>query len=102
MCPGNGQVRELTPEEIAQRKAEAEQREREEWQAISYDDAVHDLVRNRYSQQAVEAILNNYIAFPDNPECIREFQELQQYRAECKVLAKQMIDKHQDTGGDSR
>lgn len=88
--------RELTPEEIAQLQAEAEQRERECWQSISYDDAVHDLVRNRYSQQAVEAILNNYIAFPENPEYVEEFRQLQQYRVECKAYVKKKKEEYGD------
>ena len=85
----NGQVRELTPEEIAKRQSEAEQREREEWQNISYDDAVNREIRKRYPQQDVEAILNNYLAFPENPEYVEEFRQLQQYRVECKAYVKQ-------------
>lgn len=105
----NGNVRELTPDEIAQRQAEAEEAEREEWQNISYDDAVNREIRKRYPQQDVEAILNNYLAFPENPEHVEEFRQLQQYRVECKAFVKQMIEKHQGTavttafiGGDSQ
>lgn len=91
----NGDYRELTPEEIAHRQAEAEAEDREYWQSISYDDAVHDLVRKRYSQQAVEAILNNFLAFPENPEYVEEFRQLQAYRVECKSYAKEMKAKYQ-------
>lgn len=81
--------RELTPEEIDNMQAEAEAAEREYWQSISYDDAVNREIRKRYPQQDVEAILNNYLAFPDNPEYVEEFRQLQQYRVECKAYVKQ-------------
>lgn len=79
----------MTSEELAEQQAQAEQAEREYWQSVSYDDAVHDLVRKRYSQQAVEAILNNFLAFPDVEEYVSEFKELQKYRLECKAYVKQ-------------
>ena len=85
----NGVCREMTPEEIASMQAEAEAAEREYWQNISYEDAVHREIRKRYPQQDVEAILNNYLAFPDNSECLAEFRQLQQYRVECKAFVKQ-------------
>lgn len=93
----NGKPVELTPEEIAQRQAEAERQEREYWQSISYDDAVNAEIRKRYPQQDVEAILNNYLAFPENPEYVEEFRQLQQYRVECKAFVRQK--KGDDIGG---
>ena len=91
----NGKMIEITPEEIAQRQAEAEAAEREYWQNISYDDAVNREIRKKYPQQDVEAILNNYLAFPENPEYVEEFRQLQQYRVECKAYAKDMKAKYQ-------
>ena len=92
----NGDYRELTQKEIAQRQAEAEAAEREEWQSISYDDAVNREIRKRYPQQDVEAILNNYLAFPENPEYVEEFRQLQQYRVECKAYVKQKKEEYGD------
>ena len=69
----NGEYIEMTPEEIAKLKSEAEAAERLEWLNISYEDAVHREVRKKYTQQAVEAILNNYLSCPENPEFVREF-----------------------------
>ena len=91
----NGKPVELTTEEIAKLQAEAEAAEREYWQSISYDDAVNAEIRKRYPQQDVEAILNNYLAFPENPEYVEEFRQLQQYRVECKSYAKEMKAKYQ-------
>lgn len=90
----NGKIVEITPEEIAEQQAQAEQAERERWASISYEDGVHREVRKKYTQQAVEAILNNYLSCPENPEFVREFLELQEYRARCKVYVKEMMAKY--------
>ena len=90
----NGNVRELTPEEIAERQAEREEAERLEWLNISYEDAVNKEIRTRYPQQAVEAIINNYLSSPENTEYVREFLELQEYRAKCKLHVRDMMAKH--------
>lgn len=90
--------RELTPEEIAQRQADAEAENRKHWSTISYDDAVNDEIRKRYLQQSVEAIINNYLSSPENTEYVREFLELQEYRAQCKAYAQEMMAKHGNGG----
>lgn len=84
----NGKIVEITPEEIAQQQAQAEQAEREKWLITPYDEAVNNMIRERYPQRAVEAIINNYLAFPENNEYVREFLELQEYRVECKAFVK--------------
>lgn len=53
-----------------------------------YGQKIHQLIRIKYSQRDVEAILNNYISEPDNEKYKAEFLELQAYRAECKKQAK--------------
>ena len=85
----NGEYIEMTPEEIAKFRADAEQAEREHWRTIPYDEAVNNEIRKKYAQRDVEAILNNYLAFPDDEKYISEFKELQKYRAECKAFVKQ-------------
>ena len=45
-------------------------------------------VREKYSQNAVEAIINNYLADPNNTEYVAEFTALQNFRKECKAKAK--------------
>lgn len=90
----NGNVRELTPEEIAQRQAEREAAERAEWLSISYGEAVDREFRKKYLQRDVEAIINNYLADPTNAEYVREFDEMQAYRTQCKAYVKEMFAKY--------
>ena len=79
----------LTAEEISSMEAEQERAEAEYWKNISYGEAVSTEIRKRYTQDQVEAILNNYIAFPDDEEYIREFEQLQEYRLYCKSYVKE-------------
>lgn len=88
------EYRILTEDEIAKMQADAEEAERLEWLNISYEDAVHREVRKKYTQQAVEAIINNCLSCPENTEYVREFLELQEYRAACKVYVKEMMAKY--------
>ena len=45
------------------------------------------IVRERYNQDAVEAIVNNYLANPESEEAIKEMAEMQEWRANAKELA---------------
>jgi len=54
-----------------------------------YPELVSKFVRQNYSQNEVEAIINNYIAEPQ--EHTTEFQELQEYRKKCKTHAKELL-----------
>lgn len=54
-----------------------------------YPELVSEFVRQNYLQNEVEAILNNYIAEPQ--EHTIEFQELQEYRKKCKAYAKELL-----------
>ena len=86
--------RDLTQEEIKQRQAEAEEAERLEWLNISYGEAVDREFRKKYLQRDVEAIINNYLYDPNNAEYVREFNEMQAYREECKAYVKEMFAKY--------
>ena len=86
----NGQVRELTPEEIAQRQAESEATEREYWQNISYDDAVNREIRKRYTESQEFAILRQK---DEKPEEYREYYEYCEY---CKAYVKQKKEEYGD------
>lgn len=54
----------------------------------AYDDEVRARIRKKYDQDDVEAILNNYLAEPENPKYLEEFTALQAYRAQCKAEVK--------------
>ena len=84
----NNDIRELTPEELAEMEAQQQAAEREYWANISYDDAVSIEFRKQYSQDRVEAIVNNFLSDMTNPLFIQEMQEMQAYRAECKAYVK--------------
>ena len=57
----------------------------------SYGELVEQLVRKRYSQSQVEAIINNYLDDSENEQHKAEFLEMQAYRKECKSKAKEII-----------
>lgn len=53
-----------------------------------YGSMVEKKIRQRYHQRDIEAILNNFLAEPDNPVYVKEFNELQAYRKQCKAEVK--------------
>jgi len=55
----------------------------------NYDDFVAGLVRLKYSQNQVEAILLNY--GDGSEEHLAEYNELQLYRKECKQIAAELL-----------
>ena len=73
----------MTPEEIANRKAQAEKDEREYWLNIPYDDAVNAEIRKRYSESQEFAILRQQNEKP------QEFAEYYAYCEECKAYVKE-------------
>ena len=53
-----------------------------------YKDLCKKYIREKYSQDDVEALYANYMAEPTNEKYIAEFNEFQVYRVECKARAK--------------
>ncbi len=68
--------RELTEEQKAKLKEK------------KYKDLCKKYIREKYSQDDVEALYANYMAEPTNEKYIAEFNEFQAYRVECKARAK--------------
>lgn len=56
-----------------------------------YGSVVNDLFRQRYSQDKVEAINNNYLDDMTNVEHIKEREDMKAYRRECKLEAKRIL-----------
>ena len=58
----------------------------------SWDDLYGKLVakeiRKMYSQDKIEAIVNNYLDDPTNIKYMQEFSDLQNYRKSCKLKVK--------------
>jgi type I restriction-modification system DNA methylase subunit len=48
------------------------------------------LTERGYNPGKIQAILNNYLAEPDNEKYVREFLELQEVRKECKAEVKEV------------
>lgn len=53
-----------------------------------YGSIVSAEFRKRYSAEACEAIINNYLDDPSNVKYVSEFKEMQEYRKQCKIIAK--------------
>jgi hypothetical protein len=54
----------------------------------TYGNMVRNNVRKKYSADDMEAIINNYLDDPTNPEYLQEFKNMQIYRKECKLKVK--------------
>lgn len=70
---------------------EVEYSHRENLQESDYGSLVSAIVRGRYSEDDVEAIVNNYLAAPDEGAHTADFQQLQQWRSEAKIRAREII-----------
>ena len=78
----NGIYRDLTPEEIAEMESANALVEREYWENISYDEAVDNKIRERYSISQEFAILRQRDEKPD------EYAAYFAYCEECKAFVK--------------
>lgn len=74
--------RDMTAEEIAAMKAEADRAEAEYWQTVDYGEAVHAEIRKRYSESQEFALLRQR---DEKPE---EYAEYFAYCEACKAFVK--------------
>lgn len=51
------------------------------------------LIRLRYPQDEMEAIINNYLLNPEDEETKAEFASMQAYRTECKRCAEEVVNR---------
>lgn len=58
-----------------------------------YGNLVSQLVKSKYDKNRMEAIINNYLDDPDNEEHNSEFKEMQNWRKECKKIARECVTK---------
>lgn len=56
-----------------------------------YEQLVTTMIRSRYTQNAIEAIINNYLSDMDNEKYKKEFDDMQLFRKECKNNVKALI-----------
>ena len=73
----------------------------------NYGAIVSALIRHKYSENEVEAIVSNCIMLMQNPssvseeesnEKMNEFNEFQEYREKCKVRAKELLSIGEEIG----
>ena len=74
--------RDMTPEEVAEMKAQAQSAEREYWASIPYDDAVNAEIRKEYSESQEFALLRQK---DEKPE---EYGQYYAYCEQCKAFVK--------------
>lgn len=73
----------------------------------NYGAIVSALIRHKYSESEVEAIVNNALLLMQNPssvseedstEKVNEFNEFQEYREKCKARAKELLSIGEEMG----
>lgn len=58
---------------------------------FTYSSLVSALVKSRYSDDAMQAIINNHLADEETPEHAEQFAAMQAWRTEVKEIAHQVI-----------
>lgn len=71
---------------------EVEYNHKEDLSPSDYGQMVSCIIRGKYSEDAVEAILNNYLSDPTDEHHAAEFNLLQSWRNEAKERAREIID----------
>ena len=68
------------------------------WEQVSvpydkwnYSGVVDALVSHKYPIDKMQAVINNYLLEPENPEYIIAFNEMQSWRKEAKDIAKEAL-----------
>ena len=56
---------------------------------------ISDIIRDRYSSDRMEAVINNYLLDPEDEKAKAEFDEMQAWRREAKRLAGEIIKSNQ-------
>ena len=70
-----------------------------EWDCVTmpyvdfeYGKIVDAIVTFKYPNDKMQAVINNYLLEPENPEYITAFNEMQAWRKEAKEIAKQALE----------
>lgn len=58
---------------------------------MNYDYLVSTLIKTRYNDNKVQAIINNYLLDSDDETSIKEFNEMQEWRKISKQIAKEIL-----------
>ena len=63
--------------------------------AMEYATIVSALIRSRYTDDAMMAIINNRMLYPDDEQILAEWQAMQQWRTESKEIAHAAIESYE-------
>lgn len=58
---------------------------------MTYDRLVSRLININYSNDNIQAIINNYLLDKDDQSILDEFNNLQEWRKKCKSVAKRIL-----------
>lgn len=59
---------------------------------LEYGRLVSILLKLNYSDDKMQAVINNYLLDADDELVLQEFNDMQDYRKRCKLIAKQILD----------
>lgn len=57
----------------------------------NYDGIVSALITCKYPSDKMQAIINNYLADPSDEGILQEFNDMQAWRKEAKIIAKEIL-----------
>lgn len=57
----------------------------------NYAGVIDGLVCHKYPQDVMSAVQNNYLADPKDPEALAEFNKMQAWRREAKIIAREIF-----------
>lgn len=58
----------------------------------NYDGIVSELITRKYPSDKMQAIINNYLADPSDEGILQEFNDMQAWRKEAKIIAKEILE----------
>ena len=58
---------------------------------MNYDRLVSLLININYSNDGMQAIINNYLLDKDDEKVMQEFNDMQEWRKKCKSVAKRIL-----------
>lgn len=58
---------------------------------FDYSGVVDALVSHKYPVDKMQAVINNYLLDPNDPDILKDFNEMQQWRQQAKAIAKEAL-----------
>lgn len=58
---------------------------------VDYETLVSNLINIKYNPDKMQAIINNYLLDTNDESVLQEFNDMQNYRKQCKIIAKEIL-----------